>query len=100
MLIQRPPDNVDLPLKTQVLTLNPEPDDDVSTEADSTLYTDLKDAEKALIELEGSTTPVAELDTSRPVAELPAHSKVHELEDVDSTRTRHELEGSSGIFKR
>ena len=55
-------ENVDLPLKIQGVQIGDEAEDDASTEADSVLYTDFKKAEEALVELEATQTPVAELD--------------------------------------
>lgn len=85
-------EDVDLPLKVQGMTIGSElEEDDNSTEADSTLLSDLKEAHEAYAELEANE-PLAELDASKPLVELPAESKVSEVVDRASTRKRYELE--------
>lgn len=85
-------EDVDLPLTIEGLRIGSHSEDDGSTETDSTLYSDLKEANSALVELEAAT-PVAELDATRPLAELSAERKTSELEGVTTARKRHELEG-------
>lgn len=96
-------EDVDLPLEVRDMKIgeNPFDDDNESTETESTLFADLKEASAAYAELEANT-PVAELDASksmvelpaeneRPISELSAESKVSELEDISSARKRYEL---------
>lgn len=88
-----------------------------STEADSSLADDISDAKGGLKnwptttsatdvselptntpasgnsqvpELEG-TTPLVEMDASRPIAELPAEVKKGQMEDVSTAKKPHEL---------
>lgn len=85
-------DDIDLPLNLEGLKFGSERDDDESTEADSVLFRDVKEAKESIAELE-AMGPVAELDAGRPVAELPADSKISELAHSKSTlRKPHELE--------
>lgn len=86
-------EDVDLPLTFRGLSIGSNSDDDTSTEADSTLLSDVKEASSSLAELESNTPVAAELEASRPIAELPAESKASELEDNSSAVKRHELEG-------
>lgn len=87
-----------------------------STEAESSLADDISDAKSGLknwqtattvselsantpvsrsgfsqaSELEG-TTPLVEMDASRPIAELPAEVKKGQMEDVSTAKKPHEL---------
>ncbi|KAK4546616.1 hypothetical protein LTR36_001833 [Oleoguttula mirabilis] len=83
---------VDLPLTVQGLKIGSDFDDDTSTEADSTLYSDVKEASSTLVELESHSPVAAELETDRPVVELPAESRASELADGSLVTKRHELE--------
>ena len=88
-------EDVDLPLNVDGMSIGSKDSDDrsISTEADSTLFSDLKQANDAVAELEANS-PVAELDATRIVAELPAsEKKLSELEDSAGTRKKYELEG-------
>ena len=108
-------ENVDLPLQPRKTSA--EFDDDASTEADSTLWTDLKEAHNFVSELEaknsGSTTSLPELDGTKTPVELPAEpAGVSELEDTSSSMGNlniavkgtpnqpAELEGSTSLRKR
>ena len=83
--------DVDLPLTVQGMKIGSDFDDDTSTEADSTLFSDVKEASCTLAELESNAPGAAELEACRPVAELPAESKASELEDNGSAKKRSEL---------
>ncbi|KAK5130600.1 hypothetical protein LTR08_001919 [Meristemomyces frigidus] len=88
-------DDVDLPLTVQGLEIGSHWDcdsNDTSTEADSTLLSDVREASSTLAELESNTPVAIELEASRPVAELSAEDKVNELEDNSAATQRHELE--------
>lgn len=66
-------DNVDLPLTARSIGETDESWDDTSTEADSILFSDVKEADITLGELEaGGAPPIAELDGRQPIFELPA----------------------------
>ena len=90
-------DNVDLPLKVKGMSIESGILDDTSTEAstepDSFLFADAKEAREILVELEAKEPPVAELEGGPPLAELPAESKAIELEAIGSQSKRHELHG-------
>ena len=102
-------EDVDLPLQIKGMRIGTELDDDNSTEADSTLLADLKEANDACAELEAQTPvteldanesiaeldasePIAELDASHSIVELPAESKMTGRKYSSSTRKRYELE--------
>lgn len=73
-------DNVDLPLRVGRMSIGSLDSllDDTSTEADSTLFSDLKEAREGTVELDASM-PMAELDASTPLAEMSTERKVSEL---------------------
>lgn len=78
-------EDVDLPLTVQDLRMDSELDDgDSSTEADSLMLQDLKEANTAVAELDASI-PIVELDASAPMVELPAEPKRSELAHSKST---------------
>lgn len=78
-------EDVDLPLKVNGLRIEGDIDeDDLSTEADSTLLADLKESNDAYAELDATTpiaeapgtaeAPATELDAGQAVVELPANT--------------------------
>lgn len=89
-------EDVDLPLKVSGMRIGGEGDADadevesVSTEADSTLFSDLSEARTAVAELEAQPA-ASELPGSRPVAELPVE---------ESSAKRVELAHSLSTVKR
>ena len=94
-------EDVDLPLKVNGLRIEGDiDDDDLTTEADSTLIIDLKESNAAYAELDTTTpaeTPVAELDASKPIVELPADTSRH---DKPLTALPVELEGQNAGIPR
>jgi hypothetical protein len=95
-------EDVDLPLKINGLRIEGDiDDDDLSTEADSTLVADLKEANAAYAELDAATpvaeAPVAELDASQPIVELPADTSRN---DKPLPAPPVELEGNNGPISR
>lgn len=88
-------EDVDLPMTVEGLTIGAKPDDDTSTEADSTLFIDVKEANIALAELDSDTPAAVELDGERPLAGLCAVSKLSELRGGGTTQEWHELESWS-----
>ena len=95
-------EDVDLPLKINGLRIEGDiDDDDLSTEADSVLVADLKEANAAYAELDAATpvteAPVAELDASQPIVELPADTSRNEK---SSSAPPVELEGNNAPINR
>ena len=89
-------EDVDLPLKeVQGMRIGSTSDfgDAESTETDSTLLSDIKEARNTLVELEASPA-MAELDGGTPVVELPADTKAIELShSASTTKKPYELQG-------
>lgn len=93
-------DDVDLPLKVQGMRIEGKSWDDTSTEADSILLADVREANAALAELEADRPlPIAELDGTKPIVELPAESHASAFGDKNSVPGRAELEGSTEFSK-
>lgn len=92
-------EDVDLPMKVQGLHIKGDiEEDDLSTEADSMLMVDLKEANAAYAELEATTT-VAELPaTEQPIAELPAEPSSKGEKPLPPAPV--ELEGDNSPVKR
>jgi len=77
--------DVDLPLTVQGLKISEGTDDgDSSTEADSSMFQDLKEANVAVAELDASI-PIVELDAGAPAVELSADWNRSELAHSNST---------------
>lgn len=96
-------DDVDLPIKVKGLHLEGDIDeDDLSTEADSMLMTDLKEANAAYAELDANpSTSIAELDagSEKPIAELPAATSFGEDKPLSPAPVV-ELEGNNSPINR
>ncbi|TKA59146.1 hypothetical protein B0A55_11865 [Friedmanniomyces simplex] len=92
-------EDIDLPLKVGRVRIDSGDggDDDSltpvdSVEGDSTLCSDIKEAKDTLAELEAKEPVVAELPGSRTAMELPAESKLSELDAVSTASI--ELDGA------
>lgn len=90
-------EDVDLPLHIKGMKIGDDLDDDdedLSTEADSVLIKDYKEASEALAELEANPkSPVVELDATKPLVELPGDTKVSDVKRPDLTEKLPELPG-------
>ena len=93
-------ENVDLPLQIRGVKIGAdgefdEDDESISTETDSLLIKDFKEASDALVELEASEkSPIVELDAEKPLVELPGDTKIAgDVKKLDLSEKLPELPG-------
>jgi hypothetical protein len=93
-------DDVDLPLKVGDERIEGGLWDDTSTESDSVFLKDANEANTVLAELDATgPPPIAELDGTLPIVELPAEREPSELADTSMKLAKVELEGSTPFPK-
>lgn len=92
-------DDMDLPLEVDGVKIEARSGDDTSTEADSILFADAREATTALAELEANGEHVIhELNDATPLAELPVETTATKLNDADPVLHVAELEGSRSLY--